>query len=485
MSWIIQKIKKIGILNLCFIAFSLLMLFPFFYAIRYALPYGDDFAMMITTKYSTDSLLMTSLRETIVFYKHHGGNLLPFFLQYFILGFQNFNIFHWVHFILAFFFVFFFASFYLFLKSFFRKFQLNFIWIFMFLFLLVGMNTSSPDETFYAVVCAIAYEFFFSSMILSFACFMNFTESKSNKSYAGALVWGILGANILPFAGILNLVYFSSIIYIYIYYKRIDKKTLILFLAVFVMALIVAVAPGNFERHEFQNSSAGMNLIKCLVSTGLIIGKYAFYLFKNSFLVFGAAGLFFISLVSTRTYTKRIFFYNPLFLALFLFVMCYLYVFPVCLGYGGSLHLPERICFFSDFVMTFSVFVFAIHSGIWLRNKYHPVFTRNQIPFVILFFTIFLAVEVQNVRLKNKYTLKCIKEIYTGNMEEFYEVSKDILIQIQDSKEADVVVHSKKLHSDILQKLGLDAEDNSYWVNEAVATLYGKNSVTYIIDSEN
>ena len=483
MSRLISKINKTNKWDFLFILFSIFMLLPFFYATQYALPYADDFWMAGTVKKSSDILLVASVKEAANFYISRGGSFLPFFLEFFLLGFTKISFFPCLHFILASIFIFFFVSIYLFIKSFSKRFQLEKIqFLLLFFILLVGMNTTSPDQAFYAAVCVISYEFFFAATLLSLSCFINYTMTNSKKSYVGAVLWGIIGSNMHSFAAILNLIFFAYFLYFYIINKRINPQILALFIIVFITALIVCLAPGNFARHG-GDTLESMHFAKVFITTARIIIKYAYDLFENSFLVFCGACLFFFSLFIENPAKKKLFI-NPILLALFFIVLCYLFVFPICLGYSGEHSLPNRSRFLLDFIMAFSFFTFVIYVSIWLQNKYNTntVLSKEKIPLIILLFTIFFSIELQNIGLKNLYSIKCVKEIANGNLKEVFESGKKVLLAIKDSPDDDVIVYGEKKYSSILFEIGLKEgeEYSTFWVNSFIADYYGKKSVTYI-----
>ena len=134
--------------------------------------------------------------------------------------------------------------------------------------------------------------------------------------------------------------------------------------------------------------------------------------------------------------------------------------------------------------MAFSFFTFVIYASIWLQNKYNTntVLSKEKIPLIILLFTIFFSIELQNIGLKNLYSIKCVKEIANGNLKEVFESGKKVLLAIKDSPDDDVIVYGEKKYSSILFEIGL-AEGEEYstsWVNSFIADYYGKKSVTYI-----
>lgn len=343
------------------------------------------------------------------------------------------------------------------------------------------MNTTSPKQTFYWLVGAIGYVTFFAATIQTFSCFIKYTQTHAFQAYVGTLVWGVFSCNNALMAGIINFVILLYLIYVFFVDHKFDRRVLVLFLIFFITALIVCLAPGNFVRHETY-SKDGLHVFLVCYKASIVLFDAVYDLLRNSFLVFSAGSLFFVAL--TSEFRKK-FVLNPILLGCGLVLLCFIFVFPVSLGYGGDLDFPPRIRFLMDFLISFSFFVFSIDCALYLKDKYRPIaIAKEKTPFVIFFFVLFLVTQIQVVKIGNKNYLKAVQEIANGNAKNFYQSGVDCLVSIRNSPDADVVIHTKTVFSSVLMDTGLTSNPN-HWVNKAVAEFYGKNTVAIIDDDTN
>ncbi len=477
MNKLMLKVKGCKWTDAVFYTLTVLLVLPFFYLLQYALPSADDFSMINYLKALPGTTFIGSILVAIDFYKTWGGGVIGTFLETFLLGFYRLGI-PGLHVLLTVYFVLFFLSLYHFVTVFCARFGLQFSSLFLFFLLLVGLNTTTPKQTFYWAVGTIGYVTFFAAMFQTFSCFMTYTQTHGLRAYIGTIVWGIISCNSAPMAGIINLVVLLYLIYVSVAERKLNKRIAVLFLIFFVTALIVCLAPGNFARHDTY-TSGGLHVFLVCYKAGIVFLDAIYDLLKNSFLVFGATCLFFVTLTA-KTQRKPVL--NPILLACVLAVMCYTFIFPVSLGYGGDLDFPPRIRFMMDFVFSFSFFAFSINCAWYLKEKYNPVMARENTPFVVLLFVLFLLCQIQTVGIANKHYLRAVQEIANGNAKRFYLQGVDTLAAIRNSPDADVVVHGPSVRSAVLMDTGLTSSP-AHWVNKAVAEFYGKQSVAVIEDS--
>ncbi|MBQ3671745.1 MAG: hypothetical protein II921_09785 [Treponema sp.] len=465
--------------NILFFVFSLLVVLPFFYALKYSLPSADDFSYMALTKYSEHNRFVASVLLAVSSYKNWGGGWLGTFFQIFVLSFHQFGI-GGLHVLLSVCMMFFLCSLYFLCRTIcVNFFRVRYYVVFYFLVLLVGFNAVSPRESLYWAVGSTGYIVPFSFAFCALSFLVKYLFSRKNIYYVLMIVFGVIVcSSTLPAAGLINATYLLYAVGQMAKNKKTELRAVLPFLLVFAAALIIALAPGNFVRHSFF-SKDGMHFFNVCGSTLIVLVRLLKNLLKNSFLFMGMACLFFFVLIRKRTDEKeKSIAFSPFFSGIIFLVLCYVFLFPVQLGYGGNRASPDRIEFMMYFIIAIFAYTFTIHLAFWCRTHFHTYINYDCIPFVVVLMLCFFLVEIHALEVRKHFWVIAVKELSDGTMKAFYEEGQKALVILRSTTDKNVVISGKKVESKILNSIAL-RNDPHDWVNKAVANFYGKEAVVY------
>lgn len=259
------------------------------------------------------------------------------------------------------------------------------------------------------------------------------------------------------------------------YYR--DKKFKLGYLP-FIMTMVGgfvnACAPGNFVRSSENLDGGSVNVLdaltKCIkqLPVTLMDSSKSFY-----YLV-----LLIISIIVGITMRKwiQINIFELIFIVLYSIFAVVITMFPVALGRGSLNYLPTRY----SFIQNFSYGVYLMLLFIALGN----CLWENRIKKVILCMFIAMCIKVfcfniSIIDVKEFNSLNMSIHILNGDYQEQSDEYKRILNEIELSNERNVIVFEKEYNcnhwTNMMPLMFFD--DPNFWVNQAVATYYDKNTV--------
>ena len=405
-----------------------------------------------------------------------GGGLFAIFLQTFIFSFYKFGI-TGLHVFLYINYLVFLISLFYFSKETFKFFNLkSFVLLFCFL-ISIGLNHTEPKENIFWLVGALAYVVPLTFLFLFCTFFLKYLMIPKVWYIVAMLFFALLAENNLCCAAIINIVLLLYFIVHFFILKKKNLSSIIPFIIVFLNALIIALAPGNFRRHDVI-SNDGFHIATVLLSTFKVLITMFFSLFRQSMLMPATVFLFFFIVRygnCPRFNIKK----NPILVLIIAFITGYVALFPVILGYGGTTSMPLRIEFTFDFIISILFFYFIIYFSFWAKEKYYTniAYTPNLVITIGIMICLLFYAQFSSSKKKSAIALK---ELYNGQMKVVYETGIKTLNFIKNSKENEVVIIQGEIpESHIIKPMELN-EDPTHWVNEAVADFYEKKSVKYI-----
>lgn len=260
------------------------------------------------------------------------------------------------------------------------------------------------------------------------------------------------------------------------------KTSIICFASALCGALVNASAPGNFVRHENINPDYPVIMaLKDAANQGL-------ERFQDIFLRTPFCVLLVILLVISIKYIKDETGYQypfPLGVMLVLLSGIVVVNFPVCLGYAGENYFPERCIWIEDCtIYIVSAFMVFYISGWLKRKKYVQELSYHAILCIVISCVLFTC-DLGARRGLNTYPLaQMASEIARGNIREYSRYWEQVLYEIAHSQDDEVtIVRSWKPSSEFLYEVGI-SDDKDLWVNAAIAEFYGKESVSFIIQTD-
>lgn len=256
--------------------------------------------------------------------------------------------------------------------------------------------------------------------------------------------------------------------------KELSVMNIVVASVFFIGALVNAIAPGNYIRHELYEEG-----IHPIAAIGMTVKQYFLemkQLFTNDqFLVI----FLLLILCGAVLYTKLqadIKIYTVI--SLLLLITPAGAIFPIILGCGKNVDIPNRALFviFTTAVLVYSNM--AIVAGYWIaqlmkEKAVKPV--RLICPWVILLFVfLFRVFIVSDVR--DTVTVGTLSNLSHRKIQGYHAECKKIYEYLENSEETDVVLENYPERVDNFGVFQLYTNSDE-WVNTCVANYYYKNSV--------
>lgn len=338
-------------------------------------------------------------------------------------------------------------------------------------------NSGAYPEVFFWFTGAVTYSFpiFYLLFSLGFFVLAN-TRDKNTVFYAvlaSLLGIGSQGGS-LTIGGVAC---YSALVLCFWFWTRFKKLSLmnIAVVSVFFMgALVNAIAPGNYVRHElYEDGLHPVAAVSMTIKQYFLEMKLLFI--NDQFVVI----FLLLILCGAMLYTKLqadIKMYTVI--SLLLLIAPAGAIFPVILGCGEEVDIPNRALFiiFTTAVLVYSnIFIVA---GYWIaqfmkEKAVKPI--RWICPLVILLFVFLLHVFIVS-DVRDTVMVRTFSNLYHGRIQKYYAECKDIYEYLENSEETDVVLeyYPERVSDFIMFQLYPNPNE---WVNTCVADYYNKNSV--------
>lgn len=258
---------------------------------------------------------------------------------------------------------------------------------------------------------------------------------------------------------------------IYLVRRKISVSNIAVTAAGIAGALVNTAAPGNFSRHTYSSGGGhSWRLVQSVKWAVKNVWSETERITKET--MFGVMILAMLIL--------GIFLYERLQSVLKIYglisvlgLVCgYVTAFPVAFGYSGPA-FPNRCCFILDVVLVISLLNFAVFAGCCLEQWAGLRANRSACAVlgVLLFMTFLLSPE----RISDSALIAVAESKHNGSYENYYERCKALYEYLEDCPEQDVVLEMPD-YIENFECFYLD-EDESGWVNVAIAQYYDKNFV--------
>lgn len=256
--------------------------------------------------------------------------------------------------------------------------------------------------------------------------------------------------------------------------KKFSAMNLVVALIYFVGAFINGIAPGNYIRHELYEDG-----IHPIASVGLTVREYfremlllitnAQFLVIFLLLILCGAVLYMKLQSDMKIYTV---------MSILLLAAPAAAVFPVILGCGGDVSIPNRALFIINSVMVLACSNLAVTAGCWIAALMRKKALKPGwllCPAAVLLFVLLIDVFIIS-DVRDTVMVKTFKNLYRGKIQEYYADCKEMYDYLAQSSEADVVLEDYPERVEGFGVFQLYSDPNE-WVNTRVADYYYKNSV--------
>lgn len=357
------------------------------------------------------------------------------------------------------------------------------LWILTVGIVWTGMNTVSHAEEFYWIDVVFAYTIPLFCGLFGIGLYLRFLRKSCKLSMAGAAALGFLGSG-GPLIGtaffcatylLLTLLDWSS-------RGKLDFRRILPFMFTLTGALLNAMAPGNFERHDAEIGE-GYELTYVLKETLIMTGLRYRGLVTIGFL--GGVCILLFALVFAGKESLFQTKWNPAYFWFWNVFTVYIMIFPFELAYQLDGYLSDRVGYEVDLAAGALTVLCTIYTAQWLRNRLalnkNALFTNKGSKTrgflvglgVLALVLNFALADWQSAMIPNQ-----VRELASGNCREFYEQIGEIYAEIKNSPEEDVVITDELPRSRVLKELDVRTYAD-YWANGALAKYYGKKTVSF------
>lgn len=460
---------------------------PILYACVYAVPSRDDFINTIGwMEYSNGShfkyLFAAAWYDYRTFQGTYFGSFVNAFPVYYVLGYTGLRIWLLLDAIL------FFCSFFVFVyciliwlsiekdKARFASMAISALMLFYVLCL-----NDYCDDIFYWYTGACMYTLPLSLAFIAISCSLMYERNgKKTLLIIGSILAFMASGAILAVPAFLCGFLLLIIIYNFVG-LRTAKKSVWIFGAAFLGALLNAFAPGNLVRATDDMS--------ILITIGKMLRRvthiYSQDIGNGSLLL-----VIFVSFIIGLKYLEKkpFEFSSPAVIAIICFIGPMVVDTPFMMASSDTLSvesLMNRYAFVEHICIAICAAFASLYIAGWAAQK-HSIELRKEV--VVVMVIVCLAhlsslINVDNFIELTPYKMVQHMIINDNDFKKFSSRQEDILAQIENSDSSDVVVYSYRKKGGEwcnLSLIGLTDDENDLWysVNRYLAKYYGKNTVT-------
>ena len=480
------------VLNIILIIMYAIMMLPMMYSMYNSVPACDDFSFGSMT--ISDNLLFNALGYSAWNWKYHSGRWLTFFLQKLLnpLNIQrHMGRFYGVCDIIVFLLVF--AMLYYSFKVILGKLlelkgsqlHLTILLVFAVLF-----TTYYYSEAYNWYIGSTAYTITLGLLALTMAFTIRYEQTEKSKYYIGLILAGLIPAT-NEFTDIpIGALYLFIVFYVYECDFK-DKKKLInrlIPLCIFIIGGISAVfAPGNYARQDSYevHPSAIASLKQIFIDVIVRLKDMAFH-HPLSFIIFML--LIIVGIKAGKPNSKNNIFITILMTAIVLFGAIFPYV------YGRAMtttYLDVRMQYLFDYILMIGISIACVRFGRAISAKAVPVLEGKK---CIITAMLLGGVSLFALAYNNNYAKIIQLDILNkrGLIAESYDYWNGIILEIENSKEDDVVIvrDEEPAWTPYFLYVGLVEEDvydlplDEIFSNDIIMpnVYYKKNSIRYVVN---
>lgn len=428
---------------------------------------------------SLSKYFKASVDYAIKEYKEWQGTYFSMFIQALLSPINNFGLIQ-LKIVMIFNAIFFFSSFLFLIYTILRKIDNDYKYIKLLLaaislFLITAFD--SYTEIFYWFSGAVSYSFPLSVAMIGIASFILLNDTGKGKYFVITIICGIcaMGGS-LTVAGAGCYAILMLCVYYFFQEKKFERKNITVFIIYFLGALVNAIAPGNFKRHDVIDDS-GIHLFKTIYDSVIIgDGRWQFF-FKNTDFVFW---MFIIAIcgfyVNKKTNNKVN--WLRFYMSILGLLVSFVTAFPVAMGYSSS-EISSRCAFVIDIGIIVSSFNLMINLGSVLSQV--TKISKENLKSILCVAAI-ICFTLDGFGISNVKTFQISLELIDGTYQQYYESCEKFLDRLSKcEKDTDVIIGANEFPQSIENIYSFYlTEDSANWVNTSVAQYYGLKSIAVV-----
>lgn len=455
----------------------ILICIPFLRAACYAVFRADDFSNVLIVD-SGESYLSAVWSRTVSCWRTWQGTYASCFFLYLLnpLNHFSYTLLRVILFILALSVI---VSFFLFISTATDYFGIDShhnIYIAAIL-LLPMLSYREYTEVYLWFTGAIVYLLPIVFLLLGFSFL--FLGKKKGKVYwyvLSAIMFFLMSGGVLEAVGFGMFLLLLFVVLEYLRAGKINKPFLCVFIVALSGALLNAVAPGNYVRHDAETMGAKINLLRTILySFKLAFDEAEWFLRDTSFLFFVFAAMWVGIGLKIKPELKK-----TVACVAGLLLLPVVTLFPVVMGYNSVSFegLANRVYFPLDMSIIIALIGISVLTG-------NQLAVRGLLPEIrtvrlVCGLAMLMAVCTQGNKILENVPPVIAGNFHTGAVQNHTKAWTDIYGAIADSPEEQVVVTLPNPGPVIGCLENYISSDPDYWINQAIASYYGKGSVSYV-----
>ncbi|SFT33036.1 hypothetical protein SAMN02910301_0361 [Lachnospiraceae bacterium XBD2001] len=487
-----------NLINIFFFVLTICISGLFLYISRFSLLKTDDFSQIqfgFGYYFTEGDAFHAAKAFTTMVYETMQGTFFSNFCSSFLLiktatNYARFRL------IIGLFTLLFFASFMLLLKTLSKHFHFDAIWgIFIFCGIWIAVDYIGPGEALFYMVGACVYGL---PLALGFLCISLYSllmrcEQKSIMALLiiGASITGFLSCGgVLMSAAMVNIFLVYFFIYRWFTTRKIPIRGIVPFIFTLCSALINALCPGNFMRFD-HDVSAKLNYVDSLLRTVMVTNQQLRFLFTQTYLLVALVLIALAVFISKGTPDQSHFRINPIIVIIAGYMVSYIVLFPVVLGYNLVLdmYIEQRVRFAFASISSIAIVTAWTYLMFWIKSRY-KMKEFNRMICISTSIVLLLICGIANHKYINVTrsddsdpTLTAIyNELSTGKLEQYY-LSYRLALQIADDTPLDqTAIVSYEIPESSLFTYSAISSDPAHWVNLSVAAVYQLPGFAYCPD---
>lgn len=263
-----------------------------------------------------------------------------------------------------------------------------------------------------------------------------------------------------------------------LFIRKTKSKNIIIGIFALAGSIINTAAPGNYVRSGVIDDT-GLHPIRTIHMWISHFRPLLYQEFQGGLLLIALVAVFILTCALCKNSSRE--FKYPGLVTLYAFLGIFITDFPVLLGYSttASFYWPSRVAFVERFAMIVLLTFCVAYWGGWCAKKEVFSFKKEQY-FIMALIGLAVFSKVDTTSLGS---LRMLAHIANGDFAVISEAEIDMLEQIEAAGSGDVTVYydvtTLEGRWSNLMRIGLTA-DSSNWINAAVASYYGVDSVTLV-----
>lgn len=365
------------------------------------------------------------------------------------------------------------------------SYQKSVISIVISMFFLCFLNTRITKEMYFWFNGACVYTIPLLVGILGSICLLAAmqTNCQGKKRKICILIGSISG--FLASGGSLQIVGYSCWIYLLfsgwsIYKKRNIKGMLIAFIAALAGACINVAAPGNYVRKSISYET--ISLFKGAYYTVIAVFNEIKYLFAQTYVPWLLLVIVLLAFVFLKPVKESL--YHPVIVGGAVILSWLISTFPVCYGYGDS-SLAERGYEALDMYIVIGFFLFTNSMVNHLKLKGISL-SKETILITGILAIINIGYLQNQIPFSTMPSMQCLRQVFSGELKQYHDEWTEVLKTIENNEDTIVEVPISRWAYEadmVVMRPGM-SENFEKWVNDGIATYYGKEKVRVVVQDD-